>query len=145
MKNVSLGLALLGLTLGTASALAQGQTAPPPKTRIVTPARDAVVTGPSVHVTLEVQGIEIAPAALHKPGTAHHHLFLDTNVTPADSAIPMGMPGMVHLGKGQTEYTFETVAAGPHRRWRHDDLGPSAVWLALRADSAALGCSEPDR
>jgi hypothetical protein len=105
------------LALGTCSqAVAQGlpQTTPP-KVTIVSPKNGEVVTGPSVHVVLSAQGVEIAPAAEHRAGTAHHHLFLDVNLTPPDSAIPFGVPGIVHLGKGQSEYTFESVAPGLHR------------------------------
>jgi Ethanolamine utilization protein EutJ (predicted chaperonin) len=73
------------------------------------------VTGPSVHVVLEAKGIEIAPAAEQRAGTAHHHLFLDTDVTAGEVGIPAGTPGIVHLGKGQSDYTFEVVTPGPHR------------------------------
>ena len=73
------------------------------------------MTGTSVHVVLEAQGVEIAPAAEHRAGTAHHHLFLDTDLTAPDAAVPVGVPGIVHLGKGQSEYTFEGVAPGVHR------------------------------
>ena len=83
--------------------------------RIVEPKGSSTVTGTSVHVVLEAQGVEIAPAAEHRAGTAHHHLFFDTDLTAADVAIPPGMPGIVHLGKGQSEYTFEGVAPGTHR------------------------------
>jgi hypothetical protein len=41
-------------------------------------------------------------------------LFLDANLTSPDSAIPAGVPGITHLGKGQSEYTLE-VAPGAHR------------------------------
>ena len=109
--------ALLGLTVGAQAAAAQGQPkmAPVPRERIVEPKRDAALTGTTVHVVVEAQGVEIAPAAEHRAGTAHHHLFLDTNLTPSDSMIPVGVPGIVHLGKGQSEYTFENVAPGQHR------------------------------
>lgn len=79
------------------------------------PEEGAIVTGPTVHVLLYARGVEIAPAAEHRAGTAHHHLFLDTDLTASDVGIPAGMPGIVHLGKGQSEYTFEAVAPGPHR------------------------------
>lgn len=112
------GLATLAaLGFGAPVAAAQSS-APAPAAvhvRIVLPKGSSTVTGPSVHVVLEAQGIEIAPAAEHRAGTAHHHLFLDTDVTAADAAIPMGTPGVVHLGKGQSEYSFEGVAPGTHR------------------------------
>jgi hypothetical protein len=126
---------LLSAAFGAPNALAQGAAKPAaaPRVRIVEPKAGATVTGPAVHVVLEVQGIEIAPAAEHKPGTAHHHLFLDTDLTPADQPIPMGAAGIWHGGKGQTEYTFENVAPGPHRLIavladpNHVPLNPLAV------------------
>lgn len=118
-NTVARGLGLVALVvLGFAAPRAAAQAAPmahTAKVRIVEPKHDATVTGTSVHVVLEAEGVEIAPAAEHRAGTAHHHLFLDKDLTPADEAIPAGVPGIVHLGKGQTEYTFEGVAPGPHR------------------------------
>jgi hypothetical protein len=64
---------------------------------------------------LQATGIEIAPAAAQRAGTAHHHLFLDTDLSAGDVGIPTGNPGIVHLGKGQSEYTFESVKPGKHR------------------------------
>ena len=115
-KTVGL-VALVAAVIGAPDAAAQAkpQAAPAARVRIVEPTDGSTVTGTSVHVRLEAQGVEIAPAAEHRAGTAHHHLFLDTDVTPADAAIPAGTPGIIHLGKGQTEYTFEGVAPGPHR------------------------------
>ena len=110
-------LAALGLVALLAATPTVGAQAAPqaPKVRIVEPQQGATVTGTTVHVKLESWGVEIAPVAEHRAGTAHHHLFLDTDVTAPDMGIPVGTAGIVHLGKGQTEYTFEGVAAGPHR------------------------------
>jgi hypothetical protein len=101
---------LSALMLGAGVACAQS-----PKVRILSPARDTVLKGTTVTVTLEAKGIEIAPVADHKAGTAHHHLFLDTEVTAADQPIPVGVAGIVHLGKGTSTYTFENVPPGEHR------------------------------
>ena len=117
---------LAGLTLGAMQLAGQGQPAAAPaaaapaaqaapKVHIASPARNAVVTGNSVHVVLEATGIVIAPAAEHKAGTAHHHLFLDTDVSAGDAPIPMGTKGVWHLGKGQTEFTLDSVPVGTHR------------------------------
>ena len=107
-------VALMGIGIGAPTAAAQA--APQaPKVRIVEPQEGVTVTGTTVHVKLETWGIEIAPAAEHRAGTAHHHLFLDIDLSAPDVGIPMGMPAVVHLGKGQTEYTFEGLTAGPHR------------------------------
>jgi hypothetical protein len=99
---------------------AGGAAAPPAATAarsvtITTPADGATVTGPSVNVVLDINGMNIVPAADTTPGTGHHHLFLDDDVSPMDQPIP-AVPGrIVHLGTGAATYTFENVAAGPHR------------------------------
>lgn len=114
----SLGfMALTAVGLGAPAAAAQdtSSAAKTPRVRIVEPKQGATVTGSSVHVVLNATGIEIAPAAAQRAGTAHHHLFLDTDLTAGDVGIPAGQPGIVHLGKGQSEYTFEGVKLGPHR------------------------------
>lgn len=114
-ERMTTGLTLAAVFLmGTTAAAAQGMAMAAPKVHIVAPAQGST-TGATVEVKLEATGIEIAPAADKKPGTAHHHLFLDANITSADSAIPMGNPRIVHLGKGQSTYTFESVQPGMHR------------------------------
>ncbi len=114
-KRLALGLAAALIGLGAGAPGVRAQVAAAPKVTIVSPKDGDVVSGPSVHVVLTAEGVEIAPAAEHRAGTAHHHLFLDVNTTSPDSAIPAEVPGIVHLGKGQSEYTFDTVAPGPHR------------------------------
>ncbi len=114
-KRLVLGLGAAAIGLGTGAPAVRARAAAAPKVKIVSPKDGDVVAGPSVHVVLTAEGVEIAPAAEHRAGTAHHHLFLDVNTTSPDSAIPAGVPGIVHLGKGQSEYTFDTVAAGAHR------------------------------
>ncbi len=82
--------------------------------RIREPA-DGAVVGPDVHVVLQAEGIEIAPAAEARPGTGHHHLFLDVDLTPLDEVIPAGQPNIVHKGDGTAEHTFTGLEPGPHR------------------------------
>jgi hypothetical protein len=62
-----------------------------------------------------VRGVELAPASEERPGTAHHHLFLDVDTAPLDRPIPAGVTGIVHLGRAQTEFQWDSVAPGPHR------------------------------
>jgi hypothetical protein len=108
--------------LAAFGALASAQTAAPasprasgPTVTILSPQNGAYLPEPNVHVVVTSQGLAIAPATEHRPGTAHHHLFLDVDVTPADSTIPAGMPGIIDLSRGDTEYTFENVVPGSHR------------------------------
>lgn len=88
--------------------------------------------GSAVHIELAVNGIELAPAADQQPGTAHHHLFLDVDPTPLDQKIPPGVTGIIHLGRAQTEFHWDSVAPGPHRiiavlaDWQHVPIAGAA-------------------
>ncbi len=102
-------------TGGEAGGDAEEEAAPAVRVDIVEPAGGATVAGPDVRVRLEVTGIEIAPIAEARPGTAHHHLFLDRDLTPWGEMIPLDNPQIVHMGDGRSEHTFTGLAAGPHR------------------------------
>jgi hypothetical protein len=82
--------------------------------RIVEPA-DSDTVASDVEIKLSVSGIEIAPASDHRPGTAHHHLFVDREVTPAGEKMPSGTTGLIHLGKGDSAFTIQSLAPGEHR------------------------------
>ena len=82
---------------------------------ITSPAEGDTVSGTAVQITLGVSGIDLAPAAEARPGTAHHHLYLDTDFPQIENPIPAGMGNIVHLGLAQTEYAWEGVAPGAHR------------------------------
>jgi hypothetical protein len=104
--------------LGTAVLLAaSGRNASPPRAVVIidSPAKGDTVRGSAVHVTLTARGVELAPAADERPGTAHHHLFLDVETGPLDRAIPAGVTGIIHLGRAQREFQWDSVAPGPHR------------------------------
>lgn len=100
---------------GEADAETGEEAAPAVRVDIVEPAGGATVAGPDVRVRLEVAGIEIAPIAEARPGTAHHHLFLDVDVASWETMIPLDDPQIVHMGDGRTEHTFAGLAPGPHR------------------------------
>jgi uncharacterized protein DUF4399 len=107
---------LTPLLIGTALLLAACRKASSPAAVTITgPAEGDTVRGVAVHVTLAVRGVELAPAADERPGTAHHHLFLDVDPGPLDRAIPAGVTGIIHLGRAQTEFHWDSVAPGPHR------------------------------
>jgi hypothetical protein len=88
---------------------------PEARVHIAEPRDGDTVTTADVRVVLEAQGIEIVPATEKRPGTGHHHLFLDTDVTPLGEKIPQGVTGIIHLGRGQSDFTFTDVAPGSHR------------------------------
>jgi hypothetical protein len=106
---------LLLLVASAALVACAGEPKPAITVTINSPAEGDTITGSTVHITLGVSGIELAPAADARPGTAHHHLYFDTDFPAIESPIPAGMPNIVHLGKAQTEYDWEGVTPGPHR------------------------------
>lgn len=123
----------LAWLIATAGLLAACGRASRPSVTIDTPAAGDTVRGSAVHVTLTAHGIELASAAEERAGTAHHHLFLDVDTGPLDQEIPAGVTGIIHLGRAQTEFHWDSVAAGPHRiiavlaDWRHVPLVPPAT------------------
>lgn len=100
--------------------------------KIVSPANGATLSGP-VKVVLQATGVEIVPATVERPGTGHHHLFVDHDLTPVDDTIPRGVTGILHLGRGQTEFVLDSLKPGPHRvialvaNWKHIPLKPLVV------------------
>jgi hypothetical protein len=124
-------LAVAGLTLAGCGGDAAEETPPagaapvaeetPPAVEssmaviIETPANDELLTEPNVEVSLRVVGVEIAPVAEGRAGTAHHHLFLDVELTPFTEMVPLDDPRIVHMGDGRTSHTFEALEPGPHR------------------------------
>ena len=122
-----LGLGVTVLLPGAAPAQAGHA-----KVKIVAPANGATVSGP-VKVVLQATGVEIVPATVERPGTGHHHLFVDHDLTPLDDTIPRGVTGILHLGRGQTEFVLDSLKPGPHRviavvaDWKHIPLKPPVI------------------
>jgi hypothetical protein len=102
------------------------------KVKITAPRKGAVVSAP-VKVALVATGVEIVPATEERPGTGHHHLFVDHDLTAADDTIPKGVTGIIHLGRGQTEFVLDSLKPGRHRvialvgDWKHVPLKPLVV------------------
>ena len=100
--------------VGVGVTLLAAACAPKPEATIQTPTEGETLAGPTVTVALGVANVELAPAADNRPGTAHHHLFLDVDPTPLGVAIPQG-EGITHLGGAQTAWRYNSLARGPHR------------------------------
>src|SRR5258705_6352164 len=83
------------------------------KVEIIEPKEGDTVASP-VKIVLTTTGVEIVAATDQRPGTGHHHLFVDKDVTAAGDTMPRGVTGIIHLGRGQTEFD-DTLKAGPHR------------------------------
>ena len=103
---------------------------------ITSPTNGATVSSP-VKLVLKATGVEIVPAADERPGTGHHHLFVDHDVTVVNDTIPRGVTGILHLGRGQTEFVFDSTTTvlkpGSHRiiavvaDWHHSPLKPAVM------------------
>lgn len=117
--------------------------APPPAVaaeRILSPTEGDTVPGDFV-VRLGVTGERVVPATgTRVEGEGHHHVYVDVDLTPADSAIPKG-DGIYHLGNGADSLVLQGVAPGPHRliaRFAYGDHVPmtsvatDTVWIVVR-------------
>jgi hypothetical protein len=97
-------------------ALAACATEPTVSVRFQAPVDGAVIAADSVHVVLLAAGVEIVQAdGLNTAGRAHHHVFIDADLSPAGEPIPAGQPDIVHLGTGVSEVTLSGLAPGRHR------------------------------
>jgi Domain of unknown function (DUF4399) len=76
--------------------------------------RDGETVTSPVRVVFGLYGMGIAPAGTDKEMTGHHHLLIDTELTPEElkSAIPNDAQHM-HFGGGQTEVVLQ-LPAGLH-------------------------------
>jgi uncharacterized protein DUF4399 len=82
---------------------------------ITGPEEGAVIIGDQITVELSVTGVVITPAGEIIPGTGHHHLYLDADLTDGSVPVPSVPGSIIHMGDGASEYTFEGVAPGEHR------------------------------
>jgi hypothetical protein len=65
-------------------------------------------------VQFGLSGMGVAPAGVEKPNTGHHHLLIDTALTPEQMKEPIPSDANhVHFGGGQTE-AMVTLPPGQH-------------------------------
>jgi hypothetical protein len=102
---------LLGFT-----ALVACAAEPAAVVRIAAPLDGSAITADSVRVVLSASGVQVVAAdGLPTAGRAHHHVFLDADLTPAGVPIPAGLPGVTHLGTGDSTVTLRGLTPGRHR------------------------------
>jgi hypothetical protein len=63
---------------------------------------DGAVVEPSFMARFQVTGLEVAPSSDTRPGTGHHHLFINAVDIEKNVVIPNDNQHK-HYGKGQTE------------------------------------------
>jgi hypothetical protein len=81
---------------------------------IVTPVNGALINGSTVTVNLS-STVQILPAGDPTPGSGHHHLFLDADLSDAGVPVPTVPGSIVHMGDASSSFVFENVPAGEHR------------------------------
>ena len=101
-----------------APAAAAPAPAPPavPGVMIMSP-KDGDSTGADVTVVLMKEGpVSIEKANSTKAeGVGHYHLFLDTTAVADGQVIPPATKHMIHIGTGDSTYTFKGLTPGEHQ------------------------------
>jgi hypothetical protein len=98
-----------------APAAATPPAAPAAGVTIVSP-KDGDTTSADVAVVLSQEGpVTIEKANSTKAeGVGHYHLFLDTTAVADGQVIPPATKHMVHIGTGDSTYTFKGLTPGQH-------------------------------
>jgi Domain of unknown function (DUF4399) len=125
---------LLAAAIVVVPALALGETAAPPGAAvyIISPKDGDTVTSP-FKVQFGLSGMGVAPAGVEKPNTGHHHLIIDTTLSPQELKEPIASDARhIHYGGGQTE-AMVTLPPGKHTLqlvlgdWTHIPFNPPIV------------------
>jgi hypothetical protein len=83
--------------------------------QIVSPA-EGDSTDADVTVVMTKQGVAIEKASgIKVEGIGHYHLFLDTIPVADGVVIPPNSAHTVHIGTGDSTYTFKGLAPGAHQ------------------------------
>jgi Domain of unknown function (DUF4399) len=124
---------LLALAVGV-PASATGQTAAPPNATVyIINLKDGDTVTSPFKVQFGLTGMGIAPAGAERPNTGHHHLLIDTTLSPDELKQPIVMDAKhMHFGGGQTE-TMLTLLPGQHSLqlqfadWLHVPFNPPVM------------------
>jgi hypothetical protein len=82
------------------------------KAYIISP-KDGKTVGKKFTVRFGLKGMGIAPAAIDKENTGHHHLLIDVDKLPSLDLPLVATDNFRHFGGGQTEVTLE-LPPGKH-------------------------------
>jgi hypothetical protein len=129
-SSVMRRLMLLPFVIGI-PVVAAAQTAAPPNASVyfINLKDGETVTSP-FKVQFGLIGMGIAPAGVERPNTGHHHLLIDTTISPDELKQPIAMDDKHrHFGGGQTE-TMLNLPPGQHTLqleladWSHVPFNP---------------------
>ena len=112
--RVSLAVALLvASALGAATASAETPSPPGATVYFINLKDGDRVTSP-FKIQFGLTGMGVAPAGSQNPNTGHHHLLIDTQISPDQMKQPIPVDAQHrHFGGGQTEVVL-TLPPGPH-------------------------------
>jgi len=124
---------ILPALLAVAGA-AQAQTAAPPNAMVYfINLKDSESVKSPFKVQFGLSGMGVAPAGVERPKTGHHHLLVDSTLTPEQAKEPLPADEHhLHFGGGQTETTL-TLPPGRHTLqlvlgdWSHVPFDPPIV------------------
>ena len=96
-------------------AIALAETAAPPNAVVYfINLKDGDTVASPFKVQFGLSGMGVAPAGVEKANTGHHHLLIDTALTPEELKQPIPADDKhKHFGGGQTE-TMLTLPPGKH-------------------------------
>jgi len=108
-------LSLLALFAGVSLTPASAQTPSPAGAKVYfINLKDGQKVKSPFLVQFGLSGMGVAPAGVEKPNTGHHHLLIDTALTPDQLKMPIPSDDQHrHFGAGQTEAMI-TLAKGKH-------------------------------
>lgn len=117
---------------------AAGVGAPLGSVEIIEPS-DGDTVAADLRVVLRAQGVVVEAALGERvEGSGHHHIFVDTDVTPWGEPIPKQVEGIIHLGTGASEFTIKELAPGEHRLIAVLAYGDHVAMEGVAADTARV-------
>ena len=113
LARATLALFAIFAVAGSSSASAQTPSPPGAKVYFINLKDGQELTSPFL-VQFGLSGMGVAPAGVEKPNTGHHHLLIDTTLSPDQLKAPIPMDDThKHFGNGQTEAMI-TLPSGKH-------------------------------
>ena len=113
LARATLALFAAVAVAGLSPAVAQTPSPPGAKVYFINLKDGQELTSPFL-IQFGLAGMGVAPAGVQKPNTGHHHLLIDTALSPDQLTAPIPMDDThKHFGNGQTEATI-TLPPGKH-------------------------------
>jgi hypothetical protein len=109
---------------------AHAQRSPAPENAevyIIWPQNGTVISGGKFWLRMGLRNMGVAPKAVERQNTGHHHVLIDTELPPMDKEIPSDR-NHLHFGAGETEARIELppgkhtlqLLLGDHNHVPHD-------------------------